>query len=252
MKKLLLLITGLLLLVSVEGQILRYSNYTAPTPPEIDSITALLTDGYTDCWYEFAEDNYTSVGDTAISQWDDLSGNERHLVQANALYQPELTEDGIAFSLGHLLKTGTFSSNQPVFIYAVIRQDSWVANEYIFTSYNNYNIYFQQRTATPNVRIAAGTPSGNNANMSIGTFYIVRILFNGASSKLQINNTTATTGDFGANAMDGLAIPSPFTTTGAATTIKAFIRRSVDDSGDDEYMIYNYLNAKYSLGLTGL
>jgi len=31
MKKLLLLITGLLLLFSVEGQILRYSNYTAPT-----------------------------------------------------------------------------------------------------------------------------------------------------------------------------------------------------------------------------
>lgn len=34
MKKLFLLITGLLLLFSVEGQILRYSNYTAPTPPE--------------------------------------------------------------------------------------------------------------------------------------------------------------------------------------------------------------------------
>lgn len=38
MKKLLLLITGLLLLFSVEGQILRYSNYTAPTPPvSVDS-----------------------------------------------------------------------------------------------------------------------------------------------------------------------------------------------------------------------
>lgn len=34
MKKLLLLITGLLLLFSVEGQILRYGNATAPTPPE--------------------------------------------------------------------------------------------------------------------------------------------------------------------------------------------------------------------------
>lgn len=34
MKKLLLLITGLFLLFSVEGQILRYSNYTAPVPPE--------------------------------------------------------------------------------------------------------------------------------------------------------------------------------------------------------------------------
>ena len=33
MKKLLLLITALFILASVEGQILRYSNYTAPTPP---------------------------------------------------------------------------------------------------------------------------------------------------------------------------------------------------------------------------
>ena len=36
MKKLLLLITALFILASVEGQILRYSNYTAPTPP-VDS-----------------------------------------------------------------------------------------------------------------------------------------------------------------------------------------------------------------------
>lgn len=35
MKKLLLLITALFILASVEGQILRYSNYTAPTPQEI-------------------------------------------------------------------------------------------------------------------------------------------------------------------------------------------------------------------------
>lgn len=219
-------------------------------PP--DPALAILADGDTDCWYEFNEDNVTLVGDTAVSQWDDLSGNERHLVQANTLYQPEWSEDGIVFSLGHLLKTGSFSSSQPVFIYAVIRQDTWVANEYIFTNYNNANIYFQQRTATPQVRITAGSASGNNSQMSVGTFYIVRILFNGASSKLQINNTTATTGDFGANAMDGLGIPSSATTTGASSTIKAFIRRSVDDSGEDESMIYNYLNAKYSLGLTEL
>ncbi len=35
MKKLLLLISGLLLLFSVEGQILRYSNYTAPPPATV-------------------------------------------------------------------------------------------------------------------------------------------------------------------------------------------------------------------------
>ena len=252
MKKLFLLITGLFLLFSVEGQILRYSNYTAPTPPEIDSITALLTDGHTDCWYEFDEANVTLVGDTAVAQWDDLSGHERHLIQANTLNQPEWTDDGVAFSIGHLLKTGSFSSSQPVFLYIVMRQDVWTANETLFGNYNNANVAMQQRTSSPNIRVTSGIYSTNNANATIGNFVIVRILFNGASSKLQINNTTATTGDFGSNAMDGIAIPNAGGTSGSSLTIKALIRRSVDDSGDDEYMIYNYLNAKYSLGLTGL
>jgi hypothetical protein len=49
MKKILLLITGLLLFFSVEGQILRYSNYTAPTPPAqlVESIDVFGTGGAT-------------------------------------------------------------------------------------------------------------------------------------------------------------------------------------------------------------
>jgi hypothetical protein len=49
MKKLLLLITALFLLISVEGQILRYSNYTTPTPPTVlvESISVWGTGGAT-------------------------------------------------------------------------------------------------------------------------------------------------------------------------------------------------------------
>lgn len=42
MKKLLLLITALFILASVEGQILRYSNYTTPTPPEPEGPAEML------------------------------------------------------------------------------------------------------------------------------------------------------------------------------------------------------------------
>lgn len=46
MKKLLLLIIGLLLLFSVEGQILRYSNYAATTPPEEEpEVENMLSNG---------------------------------------------------------------------------------------------------------------------------------------------------------------------------------------------------------------
>ena len=63
MKKLLLLITGLLLLFSVDGQILRYSNYTAPAPQAERPDTIGIID-----------DIVTSVGVDATSHPIDLPG----------------------------------------------------------------------------------------------------------------------------------------------------------------------------------
>ena len=45
MKKILIFIAALFLLISVEGQILRYSNYTAPTPPEPEEPTNMISNG---------------------------------------------------------------------------------------------------------------------------------------------------------------------------------------------------------------
>lgn len=45
MKKLLTLLTCLLLLTSLQGQILKYSNYVAPVPPEPPEPTEMLTNG---------------------------------------------------------------------------------------------------------------------------------------------------------------------------------------------------------------
>jgi hypothetical protein len=245
MKRIYILILGLLFLIPLQGQILRYSYHVTVTPPSEAEI--LLADGHTVEWFISNSAYVDLVGDTAVSQWEDISGNDHHLVQANTLYQPHWIADGIQFSTGHLLKTGTVPINQPVFIYLVIRQDTWGANEYIFTNYANANIYMQQRTATPQIRVLAGTASGNNANLAVSSFGIVRILFSGASSRLQVNATAATTGDFGATAMDGIAIPLSATTGGAGVTIKEIIIRDVDDTGDDETVIYNYLKAKYGL-----
>jgi len=61
MKKLLLLITGLLLLFSVEGQILRYSNYTAPIPDSNQS-TNMLANGTFDSGDYWSTSNTWSIG----------------------------------------------------------------------------------------------------------------------------------------------------------------------------------------------
>lgn len=61
-------------------------------------------------------------------------------------------------------------------------------------------------TATPTVAAFAGNQSADNSNAVIGAYNIFCTVFNGASSVLQIDATTATTGNFGASAMNGFTL----------------------------------------------
>jgi len=74
MKKLLLLITGLFILASVEGQILRYSNYTTPIP-----FANLISNGTFDSSTGWTLTNVTISGGAAT-----FTGNGSVLVQTNA------------------------------------------------------------------------------------------------------------------------------------------------------------------------
>lgn len=65
MKKLLLLITGLLLLFSVEGQILRYSNYTAP--PSGDEYTTQFQAVLDDFTWSYGADTLGWMNDMVYS-----------------------------------------------------------------------------------------------------------------------------------------------------------------------------------------
>ena len=74
----------------------------------------------------------TKDGSDKVSQWDDQSGNARHLAMATAAYQPLWVASGIN-SLNTINFDGTddtlsiasLSQAQPIHIFMVFVQDTW-------------------------------------------------------------------------------------------------------------------------------
>jgi hypothetical protein len=224
-----------------------YSNIASATSKYFFEV-----DGNTVAWYDWTDlTTITKDASERISKVADKLGSGHDLLQAGAdATKPTYTADGIFNdkTKNQFLKTNAFDFNRPEFIYLVIKQNSWTISDYLIDGNAVQTGALFQYDATPELCVRAGALSGQNANLAVGVWGIVRILFNGASSKLQINATAATTGNFGAANMGGITIGHAGT-GGAYADInwKEAIFRKVADSAPNEAIIYNYLKAKYSL-----
>ncbi len=209
-----------------------------------------LHDGNTVAWFAYNE-NITKDGSDFVSVWGDKSSEGNDLLQAAGTNQPLWSSDGVLFDgVDNFMKCVGFTYDQPEMIYIVIKQVTWTVGEGIFDgNANNKGLLFQQAT-TPGIIAYAGSASGQNDNLAVNTFGIVRILFNGALSKLQIDETAATIGDFGAINMEGFLLGA----NGGETVfgniqVKEIILRKIVDSESDEQAIYDYLKKKYALSM---
>ena len=232
----------LLLLIPVLSFGQEVYTYTVLAP-------SVLSDGNTVAWY-IADDltTITKDGSNRVSQWDDYLGSGHDLIQATDTWKPLWSADGILFDgVDNWMKTAAFTWEQPEMIYMVVKQVTWIASGIIiFDGNTNDKGKLVQYIATPGIGVYAGNISAQNNNLVIDTWSIVRVLFNGASSKLQVNETAATTGNFGANNMGGFTLASKGTPAGvwANIQIKEIILRNIDDTDADEQAIYNYLESK--------
>lgn len=253
MKKLLLLITALFILASVEGQILRYSNYTAPAPPEEEEEVIppsfLTSDGYTAAWYIAEEANLTLDNDS-VSTWQDMTSNNRDLTQALEANRPVWNDGGyvtIAATTG--LATGAFTFDQPCFYYAVIYQDTYTPSGYIFAPYTSTSIRIRQHpTSSSSFEIYAGTwwqPVEDDSQL--GEWQLLRILLNGANSRLVINGNSDNTGDVGATNPSGFRLGNYVGSNSANVSFKEIILRTGTESSENEAAIVEYLRDKYNL-----
>ena len=210
---------------------------------------AVIKASNTVAWFDSSDlTTITKDGSNLVSLWKDKLLSGRDLIQVNGTNQPLYEVDGILFDgIDNFMKTAGFVYDQPEFIYGVLKQVTWTSNDRLFDGIANGSGELRQTTATP--RITAYTTTGSiafNSEFTVDTFKIVRLLFNGADSKLQINNTDATTGNAGTTSMSGFTIGAHGGNAAFSNIkVKELILRSVADNAANETAIYNYLANKY-------
>jgi peptidoglycan/xylan/chitin deacetylase (PgdA/CDA1 family) len=209
----------------------------------------LSKDGYTWAWFDASDlTTITKDGSDLVSKWNDKLGSGHDLKQTTGSKQPKWDKDNLLFDgIGQFMLTDDDITGliQPEFIYIVFKQVTWTVNDPIFDGTVTAYGELIQSSTTPGLKATAGTASSQKS-LPIETYGIVRVLFNGASSKLQINNLVPLNWNCGANNMGCFTLG----TRGATTTnysniqVKEIIIRTKADIDSDETIIYNYLNYK--------
>lgn len=252
--KRLIIIPLLFILFAVQGQIGRYPFYR-PTavvaaedeyPEELDANTVAM--------YLYDESStLTMNGDhlTKVIEWKDYfeSGNDLDVVSATWTQQPTLTATGVLMDGEDQWIKGTFTLNQPITIYLVFKQVTWSRWDFVFDGNSDESGYLQQGSSDNSAYLvaSAGTALQDDGKLALNTYGIVRVVFNGANSSLQINENTAVTGAGGSGNMGGFTLGRMGTTDSWRSNIevKAVIIRSVADNGTVQGTIYDWLEGKY-------
>ena len=156
-------------------------------------------------WYRQGQG--VTVTGAGVSQWDSQIG-ATHLLQGTDTNRPSKEADGsILFDgVDNYLKAVAFTLNQPTTVYLLGKQVTWTDGDTVWdgNALNLMRLYDQ--TATPNIRMFAGSGPTSNIDFILDTYAVVSAVYNGASSTLQVNNETPTTGNSGTNDAGGFTL----------------------------------------------
>jgi hypothetical protein len=195
-------------------------------------------------WFDAGElSTITKDGNDLVTLWIDVNGVT---TLGDVGYSPKWYSDGILFA-AKSLASGVIAVNQPIFIYMVIKITDATANKFIMSA-NNWDQLTIKTVSTSVIEVASGTAQQHN--FSSGSFKILRVLFNGSSSKAITDAAAPTNWNCGANNGNRICLGAYDVSNSAAVLgmqIKELIIRKVSDSSGDESDIYNYLKNKYSL-----
>lgn len=204
-------------------------------------------------WYPEAE--LAAIGDgNPIAQWDDNSGNDRHVVQATGINQPVVSvQNGIAYALfdgaGDYLRVASWGDVAQPFTVAGVFELISGENDGAFHMFTDR---VSAGTAASMGKTSAGTPDNWTINattaVNFGDADHTRrswvTVYNGASSVVYFDGVSQGTFNPSDNAMTGLTIaanrPTPPT---SFTNLRATEVMLIDGAvaGDDLTDLVTYL-----------
>jgi len=221
-----------------------------------NTVPTVIADGNTVAWYR-ADQTATITKDVSqkVSAWNDYLGSGRNLTAPNADATPTWSASGITFNGVFNYMSATFTLAQPEITYIVIQlfADSPDYGTMFCgaTSGANCPVYANNISTVATVTLEAGGGAISAGNFPVGQFNVLRVVANGAGSKVQINNLAANTGNPGTNPLAGFTLGSnygiDYVGSFSHIQVKEVILRKIVDSSPDEAAIYAYLKNKYGL-----
>jgi hypothetical protein len=194
-------------------RILRYGGAETVAPP---TFTPADLPGLW-AWYDAADapSVRTGAGGAAqagsgdpVSEWRDLSGNNRHLTQSTAAEQPTLqtaTLRRLVFSGEHLDYVPGVALMQPITVFAVVKLDALATQQAILDATSGaLALFFDVGIGT--FRLFSGGASTIDAGTADTARHVLRAVYNGAASEAQIDNNATVTGSLGGNGLPGLRL----------------------------------------------
>ena len=206
---------------------------------------SVLKDGNTFAYYNSSALNtITKDGQNLTSRINDVLSSGRDLVYGQSTWS-EI--DGFTLNgVDQFLKTETFPYVQPEVVYMVVRQNGWKTGGKILDGFADLTMVLQQYSVSPSISGYAGSLSPDNTDMPLDTWAIVRVVFNGVNSKIQVNDNPEVTGNFGVRNANGVTIGrfGEYGSDYASISIKEMIFRK---SLAGEHDIYTYLKTKHNV-----
>lgn len=197
----------------------------------------------------------------AVMGWKDQSGNahdashtnERCTIVSDATV---CTNIAVQFDsiVGHqaILQTAPFTWNQPEHLFALVQHLGGSDAPYLWDGRSNDSMVFYWSQTTNKFDIVAGSPFSHECTNSdltaLGTWGIVEVLYNGASSFTRVNNNASVgvSGTMGTASAGGITLGNyNSNNAGAKTKIAVLLGYNTALSGFAAQIVRNWITSVY-------
>ena len=166
-----------------------------------------------DLAYQDAAKTVPCVADSLIWTGENKSGLGHDVVQATEAKRPiYLTNqvNGLPAwdfdTTDDYLKAVAFTWNQPEVIYLVLKSDLGYVRRIMDGNGTDSGTVYTWNPPINSISMYAGSGIDTGLQPGVNTWFILRIIFNGANSSARVNNGTPVTGDAGTSNMGGFTL----------------------------------------------
>ena len=182
--------------------------------------------------------------------------NKVKRVLGNHVCQPVFSRrpiNGVFDGVDDFMKSAPFAYNQPEMAYLALNQLTYKLNSYIFDGDLSDSGSFHQHSGTASTLTAYAGATMNSPYNQINKLNVIRVVLNGANSRIQIDDEANIWGDAGVTKnLGGITLGRPGGVSSSLSNIyiKEAIFRKVADSPLDEKKIFDYLSKKHKTNRT--